>query len=461
MADVFISYSRRDAGFAHELAAALEERGKEPWLDVGGIGDGEVFPAQLRRAIEETNGMVFVISADAATSPFCQQEVDHALSLGKRIVPVLHRPVPDAELPPGIRERQWVQVGEQVSPEAADRLTRALDADPELTREHTRLLVRARDWDARNRRAAELPRGDDLADAEAWLTRAQGRDPAPTPLQAEWIAAGRAAAGRRQRRLVAGAAIFGLVALALLGFALVSRSNAVDAEASARSRALAATAMTQVGRDPQRALLLGRKALDDAPTREAQLAVSTALDANTARSQLPSFGAQGCQEANFLFLFDHGRTAADNTCDGYVVFADLRRKRIVRRVRVGATSSDMVLSRSGRELIVGTGHRLVGVDVQSGRVRHLFTAPFPIVQVAGPPGRFMAIADKAQVGIVDLRRGRVRVIAHGDASVNVINGMMPAGPRLLLVAALGQTGGGGGPVSGATGLGTQGGETGA
>ena len=35
--------------------------------------------------------------------------------------------------------------------------------------------------------------------------------------------------------------------------------------------------------------------------------------------------------------------------------------------------------------------------------------------MAGPPGRSLAIADKHQVGVVDLRRGRVRVIAHGDA----------------------------------------------
>ena len=52
-------------------------------------------------------------------------------------------------------------------------------------------------------------------------------------------------------------------------------------------------------------------ALKVAPTPQAELAVSAALDANTLRSQLPTFGVQGCQEANFLFLFDRGRTAAD------------------------------------------------------------------------------------------------------------------------------------------------------
>ncbi len=222
-------------------------------------------------------------------------------------------------------------------------------------------------------------------------------------------------------------------------FALLSRHDAVRAEASARSQAIAAEAESQVGRDPQRALLLARAALRVAPTPEAELAVSEALDANTVRSQLPSFGVQGCETSNFLFLFDRGRIAADNTCDGDVVFADLLRKRIIRRVSVGRTSTDMILGPNGRTLIVATGRNLVSVDVRSGRVRRIFTAPFAIEQLAGPPGGSLAIADKYRVAIVDLKRGRLRMIALGDPSVNVINGMMWASSTLLLVASTGQT----------------------
>ena len=101
-------------------------------------------------------------------------------------------------------------------------------------------------------------------------------------------------ANRRLRRALIGGAGLLVAALALLVFALVSRHDAVRAEASARSQALAAEAESQLARDPQRALLLARAALTAAPTPEAQLAASEALDANTARSQLPSFGAQGC-----------------------------------------------------------------------------------------------------------------------------------------------------------------------
>lgn len=193
MHDVFLSYSRRDTPYVGAVADGLAARGKTPWLDTEGIQDGEVFPAVLREAIEAADGFVFVISPDAVVSPFCAQEVEHALALGKRIVPVLHRTVPDALVPPGIRERQWVPGGEQLDASTLDRLVLALDADPDHTRRHTLIGLRAKAWDDQGRRAAEVPRSEELEEAAGWLVGAQGRDPSPTPLQAEWIAAGRAA----------------------------------------------------------------------------------------------------------------------------------------------------------------------------------------------------------------------------------------------------------------------------
>jgi class 3 adenylate cyclase/WD40 repeat protein/tRNA A-37 threonylcarbamoyl transferase component Bud32/energy-coupling factor transporter ATP-binding protein EcfA2 len=336
-------------------------------------------------------------------------------------------------------------------------LRRWLEEDREGIRLHRRLSDAARLWDAAGRESADVYRGARLDAAVEWagangaLLNATEREFLDASVEESARTQRRQLmANRRLRRALIGAASLLVAALALLIFALASRHDAVRAEASARSRALATEAESQVARDPQRALLLARAALTASPTPEAQLAASEALDANTVRSQLPSFGAQGCQEANFLFLFDRGRIAADNTCDGYVVFADLVHKRILKRVRVGATSTGMILSQTGRALIVATGHDLVSLDVRSARVRRIFTAPFVIEQLAGAPGRAFAIADKEQVGIVDLSRGRVRRIARGDASVNVVNGMMWASPDLLLVASLGQTRGHGNLFGGLT-----------
>jgi hypothetical protein len=130
VADVFVSYSRRDAGFAGDLVQRLEARGKSVWLDTHGIGDGEVFPAAIRSAIEQADVFVFVITPDAVASRFCEAEVDHAVALGKRLVPVLRAPVSDDALPEAIRIRNWVPFTPDQSPDAATaRLVTAIDTD--------------------------------------------------------------------------------------------------------------------------------------------------------------------------------------------------------------------------------------------------------------------------------------------------------------------------------------------
>jgi CRP/FNR family transcriptional regulator, cyclic AMP receptor protein len=101
--DVFVSYSRRDTEFVRQLVEGLHARGKEVWLDTEGIRDGEVFPAAIRSAVEGSKAFVLVISPDSVASPFCDQEVDHALEHHKQIVPLAYRPVADGELPEPIR----------------------------------------------------------------------------------------------------------------------------------------------------------------------------------------------------------------------------------------------------------------------------------------------------------------------------------------------------------------------
>src|SRR5580700_10537897 len=108
MADVFLSYSRRDSEFVDRLSAALDVRGKQVWLDTGSIADAEVFPQAIRTAIETSDAFLFVITPEAVSSAYCEQEVAYAGELGKRIVPVLRQLVEDAAIPAEIRERNWI-----------------------------------------------------------------------------------------------------------------------------------------------------------------------------------------------------------------------------------------------------------------------------------------------------------------------------------------------------------------
>ena len=281
MADVFISYSRRDAAFVSGLQEALEARGKSVWLDVEGIRAGEVFPEVLRNAIEQSDAFVYVLSPDSLTSTYCAAEIAHAEGLDKRILPLLLRPPGDAAVPAAVRDRNWIMFDQESDfGRSLDELIQALDADLGHVRDHTRLLVRAIEWDNANRDRSRLLRGADLEAAEAWLTKADsgGSEPSPTELHRRLVADSRGAATRRTRVLAIVSTAVAIVAVALLLVALVSRRDAVEERRTAQGVALTATAarlgiQSQTDNQLDHATLLARQAvaLEDSVTTRGYL----------------------------------------------------------------------------------------------------------------------------------------------------------------------------------------------
>jgi YVTN family beta-propeller protein len=222
VADVFLSYSRRDGAFVQRLGSALRERGKEVWVDVEGIRDAEVFREALRRAVESSDGFVFVISPDSVGSSFCVEEVEHAASLNKRIVPIALRPVSDGQVPEGVRERNWIPAGEDWDFDTTiNRVLKALDTDLEWEREHSRLTVKAIEWEQSGRNRSFLLRGADLKSAERWLSAGAEKDPGPTALEREYLAASRSRV-RRGRGFTTAAIAVSLATIAVLAALLVA-----------------------------------------------------------------------------------------------------------------------------------------------------------------------------------------------------------------------------------------------
>ena len=286
MPDVFISYSRRDAVFVSRLQEALEARGKSVWVDVEGIRAGEVFPEVLRNAIDQSDAFVFVLSPDSLASAYCTDEIGHAEGMEKRILPLLVRPPGDAAVLAAVRDRNWILFDDDSRFEqAADELVQALETDLSHVRDHTRLLVRALEWDGATRDRSRLLRGADLDAAEAWLSGADSgtKEPPPTELHRRFIADSRAAAARRTRVFATVSTSIAVVALALLVVALVSRREAVHERTNAEAVALTATAarlgiQSQTDNQLDHATLLARQAValeDSVSTRGDLLGVLT------------------------------------------------------------------------------------------------------------------------------------------------------------------------------------------
>ncbi|HUK96393.1 MAG TPA: TIR domain-containing protein [Gaiellaceae bacterium] len=449
MADVFVSYSRRDGDFVHRLVDGLAEHGKDVWVDVDGVRDAEVFPAVLRSAVEQCDGFVFVISPDSVASGYCEQEVDHALELNKRIVPLLLRPVADESVPEGIRVRNWIPfAGETAFEPGLERVLEALDTDLDWAREHTRWLVKSIEWDGERREKSFLLRGSELAAAEGWLART-GKEPEPTALQREYVAASRLAATRRQRTMLGVAAGVAAVSLGLLVFALISRGQAIDARDTARSQALAAESETQVAVDPERAILLAVAAEHQKQTPEATFALRAALDASPIRSRLPDAGPQTCGvqqlAAPGVAFSPDGRRLAEGLCGGTVVIADPATGRVIMRIRVGSDpfGGAVAFSPDGRYLAACCRKGIVLLDPKVGAVRAVGPrlTGGAIVAAFDPKAPVLVVAQVGRLVFWNYDTGRRRVFSYPGRPAALSLSFSPDGRRLLVAVA------GGGPTS--------------
>ena len=190
--EIFISYSRKDAGFARRLNAELQTCGKTTWFDQESIAEGEDFQREIDKGIANADNFIFILSPDAVASDFCEEETDYAVSLNKRCIPLLYRDTPPDTIPPALAALQWINFkpGEMEFSAGFRQLLRVLDTDREHVHHHTRLHQKAREWDAHGREKALLLRGSELAIAEQWLQEAATKQPPPTRLQTEYIGAG-------------------------------------------------------------------------------------------------------------------------------------------------------------------------------------------------------------------------------------------------------------------------------
>jgi len=302
--DVFISYAREDRKFVQRLHDALASAGRDSWVDWEGIPASAKWMAEVRAAIDEADCFCFVVSPDSVESPVCREEAAHAAASNKRILPLLHRPVPDGLVPETVAAHNWIAFEDgQDFDQAFATLVQALETEPEHLRTHTRLLIKAKEWDGSKDRSLLL-RGSDLTGTETWLGSAQGKEPAPTQLHTAYVLASRRAASRRQRTTIGAVAIALVLSLLLATVAVIQRSEAQDAQVRAeeqravaearstesRSRELGALSLLQVDQDPELALLLAIEAADIAETGTAETALRTAIAASHVEASVPEEG---------------------------------------------------------------------------------------------------------------------------------------------------------------------------
>lgn len=190
MAEIFVSYSREDRDFVRKIHDAFATLNRDMWVDWEGIPPTSEWMKEILAAIEGADVFLLVISTASCASEICKRELDHAVANNKRLVPILLRPVSASTLPAAVAKIQLLSFAEEDFETAFARLVRAIDTDLDRVKSHTRLLVRAKEWESKAKDASFLLRGNDLKEIEEWLARAGPEtEVCLTELQSEYILA--------------------------------------------------------------------------------------------------------------------------------------------------------------------------------------------------------------------------------------------------------------------------------
>ena len=385
----FISYAREDQDFVRKLHDALLRRGRNAWID------WEIFPSaewmrEVRNAIDAAPSVVFLISPDSIASSVCRQELDYALAQNKRLVPVVCRDVDTDNVDVSVRKLNWIYV---LDPDELDQkveqLCEVMDVDLDWLHAHTRLLMRARDWEIKGRDPSLLLYGNDLKEFEQWLVKiGDDRMPRSTALQLQYVIVSRRAQTTRQRYVLSGVGIALIVTVVLAIYALIQSRIAEHQRDVALSRLLAAASlknMSDVFGQLDLALLLSVAANQSQPTLEAQNSLFRALDeANRIKRFVPTAGTLVS-----LAVSPDGSMIATGGFDGEIVLWDAKTLQTRATMQQGKSKVNVVqylsFSPDGRTLASVSGERIVLWDVLSGQERRMLPLPGGRGQVAWRP----------------------------------------------------------------------------
>jgi hypothetical protein len=225
--DVFISYSRKDSAFVETLDVHLRAAGKRTWVDRSNLKPSDDWMRAIKTGIEASDNFLFVISPDSIASRNCKEEVEYAVELKKRIIPVQRSWADEHQIPKELRARHWITFQDADQVEAPlKKVVDALDRDADYAANHTRFLMRALEWQAKRKDRNLLLRGSEVRDGTAWLELAeQGLEPEATTLHEDFIGAScRRDATLRQLRTGV-AVVLLLIAVAVGAWWLWSRTD--------------------------------------------------------------------------------------------------------------------------------------------------------------------------------------------------------------------------------------------
>ena len=202
--NVFISYGRKESRvFAAKLNDHLIKNDLEVWFDKDDIPSSSFYQNEIDKGIERADNFIFIIAPHSVASEYCLLELEHAIKLNKRIIPILHVESEERKINDTVRKIDWIMARElqdDTQPlekwkpiddfdSVIERLFKVLNSDDkDYFKKHKIILSKALNWEREGRPDSYLLRGFNLEQSQIWLEQGKKRETnQPLPIQEEFI----------------------------------------------------------------------------------------------------------------------------------------------------------------------------------------------------------------------------------------------------------------------------------
>jgi hypothetical protein len=237
MARVFVSYSRKNKDFCKRLTDELQNRDIEFWVDWDDIPPTVDWRKEIQTGIEDAVTFIAIVSPDWIFSPICLDELEIAVKNGKRLIPVVPCDIVWDSVPPALAQLNFIFFTENFDfNQQLEKLITALDTDYGWLKTHSRLQVKALEWERSNKENGFLLHGRDLEEAEQQISINANKNPNPTALQREYVLRSRQETERQRK--ISRIFVIALVIVLLGIIGLLVRPFVADEIAQAHARNL-------------------------------------------------------------------------------------------------------------------------------------------------------------------------------------------------------------------------------
>ncbi len=196
--DVFIASAEKEKEgnniTREQIVYMLALQGYTSWTHINDLNSGVDFHKAIKKGVEGADNLIFMITKESLKSEYCIEELEYAISLNKRIIPLRLELIPEVDFPPILKEIQYIDFTDNTEAislsknektdfeKDIDELIGILKIDKEYFERHKILLNQALKWQKQDKNPSMLLRGHNLEQATIWLKIGQKRE-ANKPLE--------------------------------------------------------------------------------------------------------------------------------------------------------------------------------------------------------------------------------------------------------------------------------------